>query len=205
MTREQVQLLIDKTNEKNASGSQKDGRAAQEIWLVLVLMYYAHMKLADVMNLTPANFTLRGGYYYSNRTKSYMRFHLSREIALYIRIFYIYYQVRPFERIIKCKRRMLHYAFRQLADECGLENCRLTDVLYAGERDAMRSRKPPRIARQQHISNLHIMNPKKALEIKMLSTKPYKISDRTAMALRIKAVRQVSVLEGYNNRGGESR
>lgn len=143
MTSEEVQLIISKADQRDYSICKERGRREKsELSVLLRFMYYCHLKMVDVQKLTPKQISREGGRYYSDRYKKDMGFDIPREFYISLLSYIHLNKIEEDAPIIKIKKRALIYAFNQITAENGIQNCKITDVLYAGERDNAEIRKP---------------------------------------------------------------
>lgn len=148
MTGEEVTRIIDKALDRDYTIFKIRGRREKlELYFLLNFMYYSHLKMVDVLKLTPKQVNSEGGWFYNDRYKKIMGFEMNSYDRDNEFFSLLDATIRADEKgeddfIITRKRRALIYAFKQIAAENGIENCRITDVLYAGERDNAEIRKP---------------------------------------------------------------
>lgn len=143
MTSEEVKLILNKACEKDYTiCSVRGRREKRELFLLLSFMYYSHLKMVDVLKLKPKNICREGGWYYSDRHKRAMGFIIYKDFYPILMANIVFNKIKENDFIITTKRRALIYAFKQIAAENGIKDCRITDVLYAGERDNADIKKP---------------------------------------------------------------
>ncbi len=143
MTSEEVKLILEKACEKDYTISAVRGRREKrELFILLGFMYYSHLKMVDVLKLTPKHISREGGWYYSDRYKKVMGFEIHNDFYPFLISYIFVNKIENDDFLISVKKRALIYAFKQIALENGITGCRITDVLYAGERDNANCRKP---------------------------------------------------------------
>lgn len=112
-------------------GGGMDYRDNPELAVLMVLMYYAPMKLVDAAKLTRED--LSEGKYTSIQ-KGVVEFTIPEEQMAYLRLYIYMEKVEAGEPILKNTRRAFEKAFRKIAETEGI-SARLSDVYYAGEKE----------------------------------------------------------------------
>lgn len=138
MTGEEVKIIIKKSLKRDYSISKIRGRwVKKDLYILLILMYYSHLKMVDALKVTPKNIQIFGGFgtYFSNRYNSKMRFEIDDKTMGILYEYMKQNNIRLDEPLIRNQKRALIYAFNQLTAENGITDCKLTDVYRAGLRD----------------------------------------------------------------------
>lgn len=138
MTDKDVRRMLNRLANDRRAGKRKRNQNNNLKWL-MTLMFYCHLKMNDALKVCRGNLVKTkkgcfGTYIYSKEglEDKVMVFEIYPGVYKQL-VEYISNNESKEQYVITVKKRTLQKAFRDLANEMGIEG-RLIDVLYAGEK-----------------------------------------------------------------------
>ena len=146
MTDKDVRRMLNRLANNGSAGTRKKNQNNNLMW-IMKLMYYCHLKMNDALKVCRGNLIKTkkgcfGTYIYSKEglEDKAMVFEIYPSLFKEL-VKYVSSNESEEQYVITVKKRTLQKAFRDLANEMGIEG-RLIDVMYAGEKYFTKTKSP---------------------------------------------------------------